>query len=63
MEAFTMDNAYRMFLLAVKHMNFTKAADEIFVTQQCLSNHIKRLERELETDFFTFARARVRIPV
>ena len=47
-----MDNAYRMFLLAVKHMNFTKAADEIFVTQQCLSNHIKRLERELGTELF-----------
>ena len=33
-----------MFMYAVEEMSFSKAAQKAFVTQQCLSNHIHRLE-------------------
>ncbi len=41
-----------MFLLAVEEMNFTKAACRAFVTQQCLSAHIKKLEDEYDVKLF-----------
>ena len=47
-----MDLGCKMFLLAVEEMNFTKAACRAFVTQQCLSSHIKRLEEEHEVKLF-----------
>lgn len=47
-----MNNCYQMFLLAVEEMNFTKAAERAFVTQQCLSNNIKRLEEKYGVLFF-----------
>ena len=36
----------QMFLYAVEEMNFTRAAERAFVTQQCLSDHIRRLEKK-----------------
>lgn len=39
-----MNNSLRMFLLVTEEMSFTKAAKKAFVTQQCISDHIKRLE-------------------
>lgn len=47
-----MDTSQKMFLLAVKEMNFTRAAKRAHVTQQCLSEHIKHLETELGTRLF-----------
>lgn len=47
-----MDISHKMFLLAVEEMNFTKAAKRAFVTQQCLSEHIKNLEKRLDTKLF-----------
>jgi len=47
-----MKNTYKMFLLAVEEMNFTKAAERAFVTQQCLSSNIKRLEEDTHTQLF-----------
>lgn len=47
-----MQNSYRMFMLAAEEMNFTKAATRAFVSQQCLSDHIKRLEAEMQSKFF-----------
>ncbi len=41
-----------MFLLAAEEMNFTKAARRAFVTQQCLSEHIQKLEKQLGTKLF-----------
>ena len=35
---------YEMFLLAAEELNFSRAAERAFVTPQCLSDHIKRLE-------------------
>lgn len=39
-----MNISRKMFLLAVEEMSFTKAACRAFVTQQCLSLHVKKLE-------------------
>lgn len=39
-----MQTSYEMFLLAAEEMSFTKAANKAYVTQQCMSSHIKRLE-------------------
>ena len=47
-----MDIRRKMFLLAVEEMNFTKAACRAFVTQQCLSAHIKKLEEEYDIKLF-----------
>ncbi len=38
------------FLAVVKNGSFTKAAEELFLTQQAVSKHVKKLEQELETD-------------
>ncbi len=42
----------QMFMCAVEEMSFSKAAEKSFVTQQCLSNHIKRLEKSCGTKLF-----------
>ena len=47
-----MDTSEKMFLLAAEELNFTKAARKAYVTQQCLSDHIKRLETTLGTKLF-----------
>lgn len=47
-----MDTSQKMFLLAVEEMNFTKAARRAYVTQQCLSEHIRNLEKTLGTQLF-----------
>lgn len=41
-----------MFLYAAEELNFTKAAKKAFVSQQCLSNHIARLECEYNVKLF-----------
>jgi DNA-binding transcriptional LysR family regulator len=41
-----------MFLLAVEEMSFSKAAERAFVTQQCLSHHIKHLETLYQVPLF-----------
>jgi DNA-binding transcriptional LysR family regulator len=47
-----MNTDARMFLLAAEELNFTKAAGKAFVTQQCLSAHIKNLEKRFGTKLF-----------
>ena len=42
----------QMFLYAVEEMNFTRAAERAFVTQQCLSDHIRRLEKNYNVKLF-----------
>ena len=34
------------FLIAAEELNFTRASERLFITQQALSSHIKRLEEE-----------------
>lgn len=40
------------FLCAVEEMNITKAAEHLFISQQALSSHIKRLEDEYHVQLF-----------
>lgn len=47
-----MNNSLKMFLLAAEELNFTRAAERAFVTQQCLSDHIKRLETSYNIKLF-----------
>lgn len=39
-------NTFSIFLTVVEEMNFTRAAQRLFMTQQSLSGHIRRLEEE-----------------
>ena len=45
-------NALKAFDSAAKHLNFTKAADELFVTQAAISHQIKLLEEFLSIKLF-----------
>jgi LysR family glycine cleavage system transcriptional activator len=45
-------NALRAFEAAARHQSFTKAADELSVTQGAVSHHIKALEAELGVPLF-----------
>lgn len=45
-------NALRAFEVAARHLSFTKAADELFVTQAAVSHQIKLLEEFLSTKLF-----------
>lgn len=47
-----MNTSQTMFLYAVEEMNFTRAAERAFVTQQCLSFHISNLEKSYGTKLF-----------
>lgn len=45
-------NSFSIFLTVVEEMNFTKAARKLFITQQSLSGHIRRLEEEYGVTLF-----------
>lgn len=45
-------NALKAFESAARHLSFTKAADELFVTQAAVSHQIKSLESFLSTKLF-----------
>lgn len=47
-----MNTAEEVFLIAAKELNFSKAAKLAYVTPQCLSNHIHRLERNYKVKLF-----------
>lgn len=47
-----MTTGFRMFLLAAKELNFSRAAEIAYVTPQCLSDHIRRLEEEYGVTLF-----------
>lgn len=40
------------FLITAEELNFTRAAERLFITQQALSSHIKRLETEYNVQLF-----------
>ncbi|MCR5784314.1 MAG: LysR family transcriptional regulator [Eubacterium sp.] len=42
----------RCFLTVANNESFTKAAEEMFLTQQAVSKHIKKLEEELSAELF-----------
>lgn len=41
-----------LFLIAAEELSFSKAAQRAFVTQQCLSDHIRRLEQQYGVSLF-----------
>lgn len=43
---------FEVFLMVAKELSITKAAGELHITQQCASDHIKRLEREYGVQLF-----------
>lgn len=45
-------DSLRAFEAAARHLSFTKAAKELFVTQGAVSRHVAALERELATKLF-----------
>lgn len=45
-------NAVRMFEAAARHRNFTRAAEQLFVTQGAVSRQVKQLEQELNQALF-----------
>ena len=44
--------ALRIFAVAARHLSFTKAADELHLTQSAVSHRIRELERELGISLF-----------
>ena len=45
-------NALKAFETAARHLSFTKAAEELFVTQAAISHQIKLLEEHLSMKLF-----------
>jgi DNA-binding transcriptional LysR family regulator len=45
--------SYEYFLLASKELNFTRAAQKLFISQQSLSQHIAKLEKHYGVELFT----------
>ncbi len=45
-------NAMRAFEAAARHLSFTRAAEELHVSQGAVSHHVKTLEEQLETKLF-----------
>lgn len=56
-----LDYRVETFLAVCKHMNYTKAADALAITQPAVSQHIKALEREYDIKAFSVEGKRVRI--
>lgn len=48
-----MTNSERLFLLLAEENNFHRTAEKAYITQQCLSDHIKRLETQYGAALFT----------
>src|SRR5262247_3361766 len=52
-------NALKAFEAAARHESFTRAAEELFVTQGAVSHQVKALEEELGVKLFTRERQRL----
>lgn len=47
-----MNNSEAAFLATARELSFSRAASKCFLTQQCLSDHIRRLEKKYGTSLF-----------
>lgn len=45
-------NSFEIYLTVVEEMSFTRAAERLYITQQSLSGHIKRLESAYHVELF-----------
>jgi LysR family glycine cleavage system transcriptional activator len=54
-------NALKAFEVAARHLNFTRAADELCVTQGAVSRHVMALEDRLGVKLFVRDRRRLRL--
>lgn len=45
-------NSQKYFLVVAEELNIARAAKKVFISQQCLSNHIKRLEEHYGVQLF-----------
>ncbi len=63
LEWFLMDDLYplRIFRAAAKHLSFTRAAEDLFLTQSAVSHQIAALERDLGTILFNRAGRQVEL--
>ncbi|MEG1595297.1 MAG: LysR family transcriptional regulator [Lachnospiraceae bacterium] len=43
----------KYFLVAAEELNITRASERLHISQQALSNHITKLEKELDTELFS----------
>ena len=50
------DFRVRTFLTVCRTLNYTRAAEELHITQPAVSQHIAYLEREYGADLFTYRR-------
>lgn len=48
-----MKSSFEVFLLVAEELNITRAAERAFISQQCASDHIRRLEEEYRISLFT----------
>ena len=48
-----MNTSEQLFLLLAEELNFTRAAERAFISQQGLSDHIRRLEKHYGTALLT----------
>jgi LysR family transcriptional regulator, glycine cleavage system transcriptional activator len=51
----------RIFAVAARHLSFTKAADELHLTQSAISHRVRALELELGTPLFTRLTRRIEL--
>lgn len=47
-----MTNSERLFLRLAEELNFSRAAEKAYISQQCLSDHIRRMEESYGTKLF-----------
>ncbi|OCL28512.1 LysR family transcriptional regulator [Orenia metallireducens] len=52
---------YKVFYYVAKYLSFSKAADELFISQSAVSQSIKSLEEELNTSLFIRSTKRVKL--
>lgn len=53
--------ALRYFIESAKHLSFTKASEELYVTQAAISKQVKHLEELLEVDLFIREKQRIHL--
>src|ERR1700739_3271331 len=51
----------RVFSVAARHLSFTKAADELHLTQSAVSHRVRALEQELGVRLFNRIRRRLEL--